>query len=183
MQVSDQGAPRRLVRRAQAGDVDAWEALYRHAYPRLHAYARRRLTTPGEAEDAVSETITRAFDRIESFRWRDGGFDAWLFVICRNIVYEANRRSGRALAEVETANIEPLPDERVVADEEAAGVRHAFGRLSPEEREVLELRIVGGLGAKEVGRMLGKRAGAVRMAQTRALSRLREMVEGTIHAD
>jgi RNA polymerase sigma-70 factor (ECF subfamily) len=181
--VSDQGASRRLVRRAQAGDVDAWEVLYRHAYPRLHAYARRRLASPDEAEDAVSETIARAFDRIESFRWRDGGFDAWLFVICRNIVYEANRRAGRSATEADAPAVEPAPDERVVADEEVESVRHAFASLSAEEREVLELRFVGGLAAKEVGRMLGKRAGAIRMAQSRALTHLRSMMEGTIHAE
>lgn len=170
------------MRRARAGDADAWEALYRHAYPRLFAYARRRLATPDEAEDAVSETMIRAFDRVADFRWRGGGFEAWLFVICRNIVYEVNRRHGRPLPSADPA-LEPLPEEWVLANEEAAGVRAAFSRLSAEEREVLELRVVGGLGAKQVGRLMGKRAGAVRMAQSRALAHLREMIEETVHAE
>ncbi len=182
MKVTEHGVSRRLVRSARAGEADAWEALYRHAYPRLYAYARRRLTTPDEAEDAVSETMTRAYDRVADFRWRGGGFEAWLFVICRNIVYEVNRRHGRALPATEPYS-DPLPEERVLANEEAAGVRAAFARLSPEEREVLELRVIGGLGAKQVGRLLGKQAGAVRMAQSRALERLRGMVEETVHAE
>ena len=174
--------PRRLVRRARAGDADAWEALYRHAYPRLFAFARRRLATADEAEDAVSETMVRAYDRISDFRWRAGGFEAWLFVICRNIVFEANRRRGRLIPTLD-AFPEPLPEERVIADEEAAGVRAAFARLSPEERELLELRVVGGLAAKQVGRLLGKRAGAVRMAQSRALERMRVLMEESVHAE
>ncbi len=68
----------------------------------------------------------------------------------------------------------------VVAQEEAGEVRAAFGRLSDDERELLELRVVGCLDAEAVGDILGRRAGAVRMAQSRALSRLRTlMVEGS----
>lgn len=173
--------PRRLVRRARAGDPDAWEALYRRAYPRLYAFARRRLTTPDEAEDAVAETITRAYDRMADFHWREGGFEAWLFVICRNIVYETNRRNGRTFPAAAMPP-EPLPEERVIAEEEVAGLRAAFALLAPEERELLELRVVGGLGAKQVGRLIGKRAGAVRMAQSRALERLRSLIQENVHA-
>jgi RNA polymerase sigma-70 factor, ECF subfamily len=52
-------------------------------------------------------------------------------------------------------------------------MRLAFERLAPEERELLELRVQGGLSSEEVGKLLGKRPGAVRMAQVRALQRLR----------
>ena len=52
-------------------------------------------------------------------------------------------------------------------------MRVAFERLAPEERELLELRVQGGLSSEEVGVLLGKRPGAVRMAQARALQRLR----------
>jgi RNA polymerase sigma-70 factor (ECF subfamily) len=170
------------VRRARTGDADAWEALYRHAYPRLLAYARRRLAKPDDAEDAVSETMTRAVDRVGDFRWRDGGFEAWLFVICRNIVYEINRRQGRSLPAA-WAPPDPLPEELVLEGEEAAGIRAAFAKLNPEEREILELRVVGDLGAKQVGRLLGKSASAVRMAQSRALARLRDMMQETVHVE
>jgi RNA polymerase sigma-70 factor (ECF subfamily) len=182
VQVSEHAVARRLVRRAQAGDPEAWEALYRRAHPRLFAFARRRLATPDEAEDAVSETLMRAFDHIDQFRWRDGGFEAWLFVICRNIVFEINRRAGRSLVHAMTPVVEPLPEERIVAEEEVIVVRDAFARLTAEEREILELRVVADLGAKQVGRMLGKSAGAVRQAQSRAIAKLRGLMEDTVHA-
>ena len=56
-------------------------------------------------------------------------------------------------------------------------MRAAFERLGDEDREVLELRVVAGLSAEEVGNVLGKRAGAVRMAQSRALERLRRELD------
>ena len=56
-------------------------------------------------------------------------------------------------------------------------MRTAFGRLDPDERELLELRIHGGLSSEEVGQLLGKQPGTVRMAQARALQRLRTILE------
>ena len=67
----------------------------------------------------------------------------------------------------------------VLAREEAASLRKAFEQLSPSEQELLELRVVGGLSADDVGSVLGKRAGAVRMAQARALDRLRVLLGDT----
>ena len=67
----------------------------------------------------------------------------------------------------------------MLADEEAAELRSAVRLLSDEDQEVLELRVVGGLAAEEVAGVIGKSPGAVRMAQSRALSRLRGLlVEG-----
>ena len=56
-------------------------------------------------------------------------------------------------------------------------MRVAFGQLGDDDRELLELRVHAGLSADEVGRLLGKRPGAVRMAQARALQRLRANLE------
>ena len=59
---------RALVARARERDPDAWEQVYRRSYPRLFAYARRRLASDTAADDAVSEAMTRAIERIERFR-------------------------------------------------------------------------------------------------------------------
>ncbi len=170
-----------LVRRAQANDPDAWETLYRVTYAGLLAYARRRLWGRAEADDAVSETFARACNRIADFQWTGGGFTAWLYGILRNVVMETQRRSRRTT---------PLmaPDERVedesleglLLDEETAAVRAAFATLSPDDQEVLELRVVGGLTADEVAGVVGKRSGAVRMAQSRALVRLRAALDQVV---
>ena len=170
-----------LVDRARTGHSDAWEALYRRAYPRLFAYARRRLFAEQAADDAVSETMARAIKGIAGFEWRGGGFDAWIYGILRNVLLEGARHAARHVSAnvPEPACPEPGPLGRVLADEEAAELRSAFALLSPEDQEVLELRVVGGLAAEEVAGVIGKSPGAVRMAQSRALSRLRGLlVEG-----
>ncbi len=169
-----------LVSRAAAGDADAWEALYRRGYPRLFAYTRRRLRSDHEADDAVSETMLRALNRIGAFTWKGAGFDAWLYGIARNVVQEAHRHSGRVSSSADPAETEATaagPLEELVGREQCAAVRSAFGRLSPEDQEVLELRVVAGLSADGAGEVLGRRPGAVRMAQARALGRFRGLFE------
>lgn len=169
-----------LVELAAARDADAWASLYRRTYPRLFAYARRRLRSEHEADDAVSETMLRALNQIDTFTWKGAGFDAWLYGIARNVVREGHRHSGRNFPtheppERQTATAGPLDE--LVGREQLIDVRCAFGRLSTEDQELLELRVVAGLSADGVGAVLGRRPGAVRMAQSRALQRFRALFE------
>lgn len=60
-------------------------------------------------------------------------------------------------------------------------MRDAFASLPSEDQELLELRVIGGLDSKAVGAVVGKRDGAVRMAQSRALQKLRKLMEEQGH--
>jgi len=167
-----------LVDRARRHDPDAWEALYRHSYAGLLAYARRRLWGLTEADDAVSETFARAYLRIVDFEWTGGGFNAWLFGILRNVILEAHRIDRRAdLVDGRPGQVDDDCLDLLIQGEEVEAVRAAFATLSPDDQEILELRVVGGLCAAEVGLVVGRGAGAVRMAQSRALARLRSAME------
>ena len=162
-----------LVERARRHDPDAWEALYRAVYPRLVGFAARRVGHD-RGGDVVSETMARAVAAIDRFDPAGPGFDAWLFGICRNVAADTHRRTAR---HDERRVPAPLPVDDIgdglERDEEAAAVRAAYATLSDDDRELLDLRVVAGLSADEVAAVLGKRAGAVRMAQSRALERLR----------
>lgn len=166
-----------LVERARAGEHAAWDELYRSIHPKLLAYARRRLD-PEPARDAVAETMARAVARIDRFTWSGGGFDAWLFGILRHVVLDVQRAAGRRpttqLTDRPSPDAEPLA--HVLDDEEAVALRAAFSRLAPAERELLELRVVAGLSSEQVAAVVGKRPGAVRMAQARALEKLRGLL-------
>jgi RNA polymerase sigma-70 factor (ECF subfamily) len=173
-----------VVGRARAGDPDAWELLYRRAYPRLIAYARRRLATAEQAEEAVSETMVRAMDRIGDYRPGPAGVQPWLFGIARNVVLETYRAGGRhrkadpAALTVVPPVAEGDPVGVVLQSEERRLLVDAFGRLSASDQDVLELRVLAGLGAEQVAELTGRRPGAVRTAQSRALARLRVELEG-----
>jgi len=170
-----------VVDSARAGDPDAWELLYRRAYPRLIAYARRRLATSEQAEEAVSETMARAMDRIGDYRPGPAGIQPWLFGIARNVVLEVYRAGGRhRLADPRTDldAVDGNPEASVLRSEEHRLLADAFCRLSASDQDVLELRVIAGLGAEQVAEITGRRPGAVRTAQSRALTRLRIEFEG-----
>ena len=169
---------------ARSGDPDAWEALYRAVYPRLFAFARRRLASEEQAEDAVSETMVRAMDRIVDYRPGPAGLEGWLFGIARNVVLEAYRSGARTSADrparlghLQAAAV-PGPEGAVLAD---GGAHHSGPGLRPALR-----RRPGPAGAE--GRAWSRRhadrgphrrkPGAVRTAQSRALARLRLEYEG-----
>src|SRR3954452_6628708 len=165
-----------LVARARNRDVDAWEALYRLSYPGLRAYAARRVG-PDLADDVVSETMAKAvagLDRYESGR----SFNAWLFGIARHVIGDMGRKRKRWERQPPhvTESAEQSPGEALELNAEHAEILDAFGRLSDRDREVLELRVVAGLTAEQVGAVLGMKPDAVRTAQSRALARLRKLV-------
>lgn len=169
-----------LVAAAQRHSPEAWEALYRVCRPKLVTYASRRLPSIQAAEDAVSEAFLRAIDRIEDFTPTGTGFQGWMYGITRNVVRETYRATDRdrRLEDKQARTIHPAPEpseihDRIERAEEHETLRRAFATLSDDDQELLELRVVGQLPAEAVAGVLGKKAGAVRMAQSRALGRLR----------
>lgn len=170
-----------LVDGARRGDQEAWATLYRDAYPRLVAFAHRRLGDADLAREAVSETMARAVAAVGSYVGEDAGFAPWLFGICRHVVADMQRTVWRP---VPAALLRPDVDEagpaEIVLDgEERTLVRAAFARLDRDEQELLELRVVAGLSSAETAAALGKQPGTVRMAQMRALARLRTFLQET----
>lgn len=167
----DRRIEREVVDRARGGDHDAWESIYRVTYPRLHAYAARR--AGDAADDLVGETLMRAVTAIGRFHWTDEGVEPWLFGIARHVIADHHRRAGRRRRTAPPQPPSAQADEGLVIADEHAAVRRAFDGLPATDREVLELRVVAGLSPDQVARLLGKRPGAVRTAQSRALARLR----------
>ena len=172
----DSEEQRRTVELARDGDPDAWERLYRNVYPRLLAYAVRQAGAD-VADDLVSETMARAVNGIKRFRWEPSGIDAWFFGILRHVCADHHRRRSDGRARLPPApDGSDAPGDTVELDEDHQQVRKAFDRLSADERQLLELRVIAGLSSDEVARVLGKRAGTVRTAQSRALAHLRQIL-------
>jgi RNA polymerase sigma-70 factor (ECF subfamily) len=136
------------------------------------AYSQRRLGYNEVARDAVSEALARTVKTIA--RMDDLGTlpEAWCFGILRNVVIDAQRRSYRERRIHATAD----PSETLELNDDHEAVRRAFGQLSDLERELLELRVVAGLSSEHVASVLDMSPGAVRMAQARALDKLRGLM-------
>jgi RNA polymerase sigma-70 factor, ECF subfamily len=165
------------VEAAKRGDPSSWEAAYMAYGKALMGYLMVRLDNRDDAADALSETFMRAIDRSSSFRGDAFAFRAWLFTIARNVSTDHHRRRARVVVIPEHPDIEdrgqPSSEDATILKEDVAQLRQGFGRLSRNDQEILWLRVCSGLSAADVGEVLGKRAGAVRMQQMRALEALR----------
>jgi RNA polymerase sigma-70 factor (ECF subfamily) len=183
--MTDQPAPRATdpaidpdlgdVRAAQA-DRAAFGALYRRYLDRVYGYAFYLLGDHHDAEDATERTFLAALDAIGRFRDEGATFRSWLFRIAHNQIANALRSRARRRAAPLDGVAEPVADadpaREAGAADDARRVRGALAELSEDRRQVIVLRFVDGLSAREVGAVLGRSEGAVRVLQHRALREL-----------
>lgn len=162
------------------GDRDAWEAAYIAYGKPLMGFLVLRLRDVDDASEALSETFLRSLEKASTFRGDGPAFRAWLYRIARNVATDRLRARGRVqpvdYTEDQPDINEPPADEAMIAMESAEEARTALDSLDPDDREVVWLRVCAGLSAEEVGRIVGKRPGAVRMQQMRSLESLARKV-------
>jgi RNA polymerase sigma-70 factor (ECF subfamily) len=132
------------------------------------------------AEDLTGAAFTAAIEALPGFRGPVEALGGWLFRIARHDLFDFRRRQSRArfdplddvLDEAAVAAGASDPEELAIDRVEGERVLAALGQLSPEQREVLLLRMAAGLTAPEVAKVLGKTTGAVRALQHRGLASL-----------
>ena len=162
-----------VVEAAKRGDRAAWEAAYVAYGKGLMGFLVLRLGDRDDAAEALSETFLRALEKIRMLRGGADAFRAWLFRIARNVATDRLRARNRISLTADTSESADIvtggPAERLIAAEDAAEVRAALAGLSADDREVVWLRVCAGLSSDEVGSIIGKKPGTVRMQQLRAL--------------
>jgi len=143
-----------LVERAQRGDHEAFDALATAAYHRLYAIARRILRDGYAAEDAVQDTLLKAWRELRGLRDPDR-FDAWLHRLLVNACHDQARRARRRPLEVDVPVIDrpsARDDFADLVDRDA--IEHAFLELTVEHRAVLVLTHYLGLTGPEIAAIL-----------------------------
>jgi len=165
----------RVLLSAQAGAEWAITALYRETHPRVLRYLASR--EPSEAEDLASEVWLDVAAGIGRFSGDEDRFRAWVFTIARRRLIDLRRRAAvrRAtpLHELPGGDqgIGNVEDEALAMLDADAALARIIG-LAPDQADVVLLRVIGGLSVADVARILGKRPGAVRALQHRALRAL-----------
>jgi RNA polymerase sigma-70 factor, ECF subfamily len=172
----DDEAIDRFVERAKLGDPDAFGKLFDHYHGPVYRYIAARVGRPSDAEDLAQLVFVKALEALPRYEARGIPFGGWLFRLARNVVIDhtRTRREHSTLdVIVEQATEDEGPGELAVMRQEMDRVAHALRRLTPEQREAIELRFFAGLSAREAAEAMGRQEGTIRGLQFRAIAALR----------
>ena len=163
---------------AAAGDERTLAAMLWQAFPRVVAFGRALGLGAADAEDLAGEVCERVVRGLAGLR-DPAKFEAWFWSIARNRLRTTLRRRRRLRETFEVAGVaDSTPEEQAVARDEGRIIGQAFAILKDRDRQILWLREVQRLDDAEVGRVMGMREGAVRVAAMRARRRLEEAYDG-----
>lgn len=171
-----------VVDAARRGDEAAFSALYRALAPAVMGYLRGQGAR--NAEDLTGDVFVAVVRGLPRFEGDIDDLRAWVFTIAHHRLVDARRRSARQPDEAATdATLEALSQavaghESAIVDRLAAApALAAMERLSPDQRAVILLRVLADLSVERTARILGKRPGAVKTLQRRALAALRRAMD------
>lgn len=162
---------------ARAGAEWAWTRLYEALAPKVVGYMRAH--GAADPEDLAGEVFLQAVGGLAGFIGGEREFRAWLFTIAHRRLVDDLRRRRRRPADASSADVVEHAAGAggdVAREAEArmsdAALRAAIDELPTDQRTVMLLRIIGDLTIEEIARAVGKRPGAVKALQRRALIRL-----------
>ncbi|MFV2063801.1 MAG: RNA polymerase sigma factor, partial [Chloroflexota bacterium] len=166
---------------AARSDPGAFEPLYRKYVAQIYSLSLYETRDPHVAEDITEQVFLRALSGLASFREQGEGvkstFRVWLFTIARNVISNERRFSRRhPEAPIELAlNLRAVDDPAAAVETrmEAQRAWDAVMGLPDERRQAVVLRFVNELSAREIGQIMGRSEGAVRVLIHRALASVR----------
>ena len=171
------GGVQEVVRRAQAGDQDAFHALYREHAGRVYALCLRLSGDRVAADELTQDVFVRVWQKLRTFRG-ESAFSTWVYRLATNVALMAQRSRSRRELRVNPVEdpasydrgVTPTAGERIDLD-------RALARLPNGAREVFVLHDVEGYGHAEIGRLLGIAEGTSKAQLFRARRLLRGMLD------
>lgn len=142
------------VAAAAAGDVRAFERVYRRHIARIHSTAVRMLGAE-EADDATQDVFVRAWQRLGQFRG-DSAFGTWLFRLAVNVLLSRREVvATRHKRHVDDAELIDTMASRETRPELSLDFESAMQRLPPGMRQIFVLHDIEGYKHDEIAQMLG----------------------------
>lgn len=169
-----------LVQRAIECDRAAFAALYDKHVAQVYRHVYYRVPNRVDAEDITQEVFIRAWNAIGKYKRTGAPFIAWLITIAHNLIVDHYRARKKlvSLEEAEACSQAPEASPEAMAEAMFSRnyVRDAISKLQGEKQKVILMRFIDGLSYEEIARALGKKEGAIRVIQYRALNDLRHML-------
>jgi RNA polymerase sigma-70 factor, ECF subfamily len=170
-----------LVRRIRTNEPDAFDELYARYSPRVFGYLYQRLNgNHEEAEDLTAEVFAKVYEKIDSYQVQGAPLSSWLFRIAHNRLIDSVRRRPRQTQvgldlapEVPAGPAFQGVDQAVALEQ----IKIGLARLTPEQRQVIELRFLEGKSLAETAAEVGRNEDAVKKLQSRGLASLRRQID------
>jgi RNA polymerase sigma factor (sigma-70 family) len=168
------------IEAARAGSAVAFEQIYRSLAGQVSSYLRwHRASDP---DGLTNDVFAQVHRNLAGFEGSEQNFRSWVFTIAHHRMIDDRRRANRQPRVEGDVGVEEHMGTGDVEDDALNWLAHDRVRellavLSRDQRDVVLLRIVADLSVEEVARMLGKREGAVKALQHRALAALRRHVD------
>lgn len=170
---------------AQDGETEALRGLFDWLAAPVAGFLRNR--GAADPDGTANEVFLRAFRTVHTFRGDAYQFRTWIFTITRNLLIDERRRAARR---VELVFEDPADGRTIVAGDVEADalaalgddrVRDLLSHLSPDQREVIALRVIADLSVDQVAAITGRGYEAVKALQRRGLGALRRALERAGH--
>ncbi|MCF8590405.1 sigma-70 family RNA polymerase sigma factor [Gordonia sp. HY285] len=175
------------VRAAADGDREALSSVLESVREPVLRYCRARMGA-GErhlfsADDVAQEVLMAVMTALPRYQDQGRPFMAFVYGIASHKVADAMRSASRIKADPvdeipETVDFANGPEQSALDADAGRQMRQLLEHLPEKQREILVLRLVVGLSAEETADMVDSSPGAVRVAQHRALTKLKKIVTG-----
>jgi len=177
-----------LVARMQQRDPRALAELYDRYGRAAYSLILRVVRDTGIAEDLVQETFLRVWNRVHGFDGQRGSIGSWLLAVARNRAIDYLRSAGgreRHAVEYEETGHPSLycdMEKDILSSDKARVVKSAIQKLSPNQRQVIELAYFEGLSQTEMAERMGQPLGTVKTWVRTALKNLRDELAAVVSA-
>ncbi len=164
-----------LIEKASGGNVKAFGELYSIYLDRIYRYVFYQVRDKMIAEDITEEVFIKAWRAIRSCKGKEKTFSTWLYRIAHNHLINTRRHIGRQMS-IEKSNFVDVmdPKQKIESKLEYRELLETITCLPQNQRQVILLKFIEGMNNREIGRIMSKNEGAIRVSQMRALTTLRE---------
>ena len=168
---------RQTIEKAKGHDLEALSRLYEEFFDRIYRYILIRVRNKEAAEDLAGQTFLRMLERIGDFNWKGAGFKSWLFRIAHNLVIDLFRSRQTISYDETVSKVWGSAEDLAIANETLNEVLKSLTLLNENQRQVVLLRLVGGLSCRETAETLALSETNVRALQHRALATIRKQLK------
>ena len=171
----------RLLERAREYDAQALAEIYDRYAESIYRYAYRYVGNAELAEDLTSEVFLKLLQVLGTSRAPRQQLQGWLYRVARNLAIDWFRQQAKgallSLNEELTPEDGDSPSTRLELQQLQHDLREAISQLTPDQQQVIVLRFAEGRKIRDIGRLMGKSEGSVKLLQFRAINRLRTLLD------